>query len=121
MREEPLLAEVAKAVRASVALRLSDDPEHIVSLHTPPCVVPEDAAAARFFAPDLGLLVYDASGHAFRLEASSMEGGAFPAPCVGCALRPRCGGMRADYLARHGALELRPQRLLDAKRGVDVP
>lgn len=114
LREEPLLSEVAEAVRASVALGLSTDPEHIVSLHTPPCVLREEAVAARFFAPDLGLLVHDASGRAFRLEASSMEGGAFPAPCVGCALRPRCGGMRADYLARHGAFELRPQRLLDA-------
>lgn len=114
LREEPLLSEVAEAVRASVALGLSTDPEHIVSLHTPPCVLREEAVAARFCAPDLGLLVHDASGRAFRLEASSMEGGAFPAPCVGCALRPRCGGMRADYLARHGAFELRPQRLLDA-------
>ena len=111
LREEPLLSEVAEAVKASVALRLSTDVEHIISLHTPPCVLRDEAVAARFFAPELGLLVQDASGRAFRLEASEMEGGTFPSRCEGCQLRPRCGGMRAGYLARHGDGELLPERV----------
>jgi MoaA/NifB/PqqE/SkfB family radical SAM enzyme len=109
LREEPRLSEVAAAVRAACDLGLSEDPEHIVSLHTPPCFLRGDAARARFFAPELGLLVHDASGRRFRLEDSAMEGGAFPPRCEGCALRSRCGGMRADYLARHGDTELQPE------------
>ena len=109
--EEPHLAEVARAVSASVALGLSNDAEHIVSLHTPPCLLRDEARVARFFAPDLGLLVHDASGRAFRLESSEMEGGVFPSACDGCALRPRCGGMRAGYLSRHGDNELLPVRV----------
>ena len=111
LREEPLLCEVAHAVKASIALGLSLDAEHIVSLHTPPCVLRDEAVAARFFAPDLGLWVHDASGRAFRLEASEMEGGTFPLRCEGCVLRSRCGGLRAGYLARHGDGELVPKRV----------
>lgn len=103
--EEPRIAEVEAALAATLALRLFDDPEHLVSLHTPACRTPE---RARFFAPDLGLLVHDAGGGSFRLEASPLEGGSHPPPCDGCTLRPRCMGLRAGYLARHGDGELRP-------------
>lgn len=107
--EEARLSEVAAAVHEAEALALSEDPEHIVSLHTPPCLLKGAAARARFFAPELGLVVHDASGRKFRLETSAMEGGAFSARCEGCVLRSRCGGLRADYLARHGDAELRPE------------
>lgn len=107
--EEPRLAEVARAVEEALALGLSSDPEHVLSLHTPPCTLDGVASGARFFAPDLELLIHDASGHWFRLEDSEIEGGTYPEPCGGCALRPRCGGVRAAYVARHGVGELRPR------------
>ena len=108
VREEARLGEVASSVAESLALGLSTDPAHIVSLHTPPCLLRGDAERARFFAPELGLLVHDASGRRFRLETSEIEGGAFSARCAGCTLRSRCSGVRADYLARYGDAELRP-------------
>ncbi|UJR84364.1 radical SAM protein [Sandaracinus amylolyticus] len=102
LAEEPRIAEVARAVRDT---RGAD----VTSLHTPPCAIDDDAAGARFFAPELGLLVHDASGHRFRLESSEIEGGTFTPRCDGCTLRPRCNGVRASYLARHGDAELRPR------------
>jgi MoaA/NifB/PqqE/SkfB family radical SAM enzyme len=108
LREEPRMTEIARAVEETLALGLSDDPLHVVSLHTPPCLLRDGAARARFFAPDLALLVHDASGRSFRLEESEMEGGTYPSRCAGCTLRSRCGGMRRAYLDRHGDDELRP-------------
>lgn len=112
LAEEPRWSEMAAAVRETLALGLSDDPDHLVSLHSPPCTL--ESARARFFAPELGLLVHDASGHRFRLETSEIEGGTWPARCGGCALRPRCNGVRAGYVARHGDAELRPRAPLAA-------
>lgn len=109
LAEEPLLSDVARAVEATLALGLSSDPEHLVALHLPPCTLSEDAARARFYPPDLGLSIHDASGAQFRLEDSPMEGGAFSPRCQGCALRTRCNGLRAEYLRRHGDGELAPR------------
>lgn len=110
LAEEPRWSEVAAAIEATLALGLSGEPDHVVSLHSPPCTLDGDAARARFHAPDLGLLVHDASGRRFRLEDSEVEGGSYPPACEGCALRARCNGVRAAYVARHGAAELRPRR-----------
>lgn len=107
LAEEPRLDAVGAAIAATLALDLCADPAFLLSLHTPPCVTP---IAARFFAPDLGLTIHDASGRRFQLESSPIEGGAFAPPCTGCALRTRCLGVRAAYLARHGFSELRPER-----------
>lgn len=107
LAEEPRWSEVAAAIRDALALGLSDDPDHLLSLHSPPCTIHDADARARFFAPDLGLLVHDASGHRFRLETSEIEGGAWSPRCDGCALRTRCNGVRAAYLERHGDGELR--------------
>ncbi len=109
LAEEPRWSEAARAVGDALALGLSDDPDHLVSLHSPPCTLDDELARARFFAPELGLLVHDASGHRFRLESSEIEGGAWARRCAGCALRPRCNGVRAAYLERHGDAELRPR------------
>lgn len=109
LAEEPRWSEVARAVSETLALGLSDDPAHVISLHSPPCTVDDGLARARFFAPELGLLVHDASGHRFALESSEIEGGAWPARCGGCSLRPRCNGVRRAYLERHGDSELRPR------------
>jgi hypothetical protein len=109
LAEEPRWGEVASAIEATLALGLSNDPDHLISLHSPPCTLSEHAASARFFAPDLGLVVHDAGGSRFRLEDSPMEGGAYAEACDGCALRSRCNGVRREYLVRHGAGELRPR------------
>lgn len=112
LAEEPRWSEVARGVEEALLLGLADDdPEHVISLHTPPCTLDDRAARARFFAPELGLLVHDASGHRFALESSELEGGSFPAACEGCALRSRCNGVRAPYVARHGDRELTPRKL----------
>lgn len=108
LAEEPRWSEVAAGVEAALALGLSEDPEHVVSLHSPPCTL--DDPRARFYAPALGLVVHDASGHRFRLEDSEIEGGTFTPRCEGCGLRDRCNGVRAAYVGRHGDGELRPNR-----------
>ncbi|AKF03233.1 radical SAM protein [Sandaracinus amylolyticus] len=104
LAEEPRIADVARAVHDALAHG------EVVSLHTPPCALDDGDARARFFAPELGLLVHDATGRRFRLERSEIEGGAFAPRCDGCALRARCNGVRASYLSRHGEAELRPRR-----------
>ena len=109
LAEEPRLAEVAAAVERTLDLALADDPEHLVSLHSPPCTLRGRGERARFLARKLGLLVHDPGGSPFRLEESPIEGGHFSPRCDGCSLRPRCGGVRGDYLARHGDGELAPQ------------
>lgn len=107
LAEEPRWSEVAAGVEAALALGLSAEPEHVVSLHSPPCTL--DDPRARFYAPALGLVVHDASGHRFRLEESAIEGGTFTPRCAGCGLRGRCNGVRAEYVGRHGDGELRPR------------
>lgn len=109
LAEEPRLSEVARAIQATLALGLSSDPEHLIALHLPPCTLSDDASRSRFYAPDLGLLIHDASGGRFRLEDAPMEGGAYVPRCEGCALRSRCNGARAEYLGRHGDGELSPR------------
>lgn len=80
----------------------------ITSLHTPPCTVPEAQHAALFHAPDLGLLVANPGGHQFMLEESPIEGGTYLPGCAACKWRPRCGGLRAEYLRIHGESEFKP-------------
>lgn len=109
LAEEPRWSEVAASVEEALGLGISTDPEHLLSLHSPPCTLMGRAERARFFAPALGLIVHDASGHRFRLEDSAFEGGSYTPRCEGCALRPRCNGVRAAYVDRHGDAELRPQ------------
>ncbi|SRR5579883_970790 len=107
-REAPKIAEVMPHIVAAMDLRLSPRPDFITSLHTPPCTVPASHAAARFFAPDLGLLVTNPGGFRFPLEQSPIEGGVYFDRCHSCALRPRCGGARADYVALYGDEEFQP-------------
>lgn len=107
--ESPRIAEVMPALtRALAHLPPDAPPDALVSLHTPPCTIPEEHARLRFFAPTLGLRVVNPGGHAFMLEDSPMEGGAFLPRCARCALRPQCNGPRSSYLARYGDDEFRP-------------
>ncbi len=104
----PRIADVMPHLSAARALGLSTREDFITSLHTPPCTVPARDAAMRFYAPDLALRVSNPGGHEFRLEASPMEGGRYLEGCARCVHRPRCGGLRDDYLAAHGAQEFVP-------------
>jgi cyclic pyranopterin phosphate synthase len=106
--DEPRLAAVVAELARAQALGLSDDPAFLVSLHTPPCTLRGPLQAMAFHAPDLALEVVTPGSAPFALEASPIEGGAYLPGCAGCRLRPRCGGARAGYLARHGGAELWP-------------
>jgi hypothetical protein len=104
----PRIADVVPHLSAAMALGLSDRADFLTSLHTPPCTVPAGDRACLFFARELGMRVVNPGGHSFMLETSPMEGGRYLDGCAGCAFRPRCGGIREDYLARFGAEEFRP-------------
>jgi MoaA/NifB/PqqE/SkfB family radical SAM enzyme len=101
----PRLSDVARAVTAAMDAHPTLE---IVSLHTPPCVVPGSHHRCLFHAAELGLLVVNPGGHSFMLEESAIEGGTFLPRCAGCSHRATCGGLRADYLAIHGDSEIEP-------------
>jgi cyclic pyranopterin phosphate synthase len=106
--EVPRISDVIPELRAALALGLSDAPDFIQSLHTPPCTLGAELARCRFFAPDLALVVANPGGHRFRLEESPIEGGHYLERCAGCRERARCGGIRVDYIAVHGDEEFQP-------------
>lgn len=108
--EVPRLEDVAAGVVGAMDLGLSSRADFVTSLHTPACFVPETHDACLFHAPDLDLLVANPDGHAFLLQDSPMEGGTYLDVCASCTSRPRCTGMRADYLRVHGAGAMRPRR-----------
>jgi hypothetical protein len=105
----PRISDVMPALAEAVALGLSPRPDFITSLHTPPCTVPRELSACLFHAADLQLVVANPGGHRFRLEESPIEGGHYLARCSSCTLRPRCGGIRKDYLTIHGDSEFQPE------------
>lgn len=100
--EVPSFEELAPWLARVAALGLEGPDGLVTSLHTPACVLPEAAQSMVFFPRELGLRVVDASGHGFMLEESPMEGGVYLEGCEACALRPRCGGFRSDYLRLRG-------------------
>lgn len=106
--EVPRISEVMPHLVAAMAQRLSDRPDFVTSLHTPPCTVPSRHHACLFHAASLHMLVANPGGHAFRLEESPIEGGLYLDRCASCAARPRCGGIRADYVRIHGDSEFQP-------------
>ena len=99
----------------------------LASLNTPACLLPPEAWDAVFDAVGMGLVVVNPGGKAFPLETSSIEQGTYLPACATCALRPRCAGMRSDYVAVHGDAEFQPvpTRLADRLRGrgtnLDLP
>ncbi len=101
----PRMSELVPRIQAALDLGLSERPDFITSLHTPPCVVPEAMHRVLFHAAALDLLVANPGGYAFKLEASPIEGGYYHPGCAGCRFRARCGGMRRDYVAIHGEAE----------------
>jgi cyclic pyranopterin phosphate synthase len=99
----------------------------LASLNTPACLLPVEAWDTVFDAVGMGLVVVNPGGKAFALETSSIEQGVHLPVCAECALRPRCGGMRSDYVAVHGDAEFRPvptelaERLAGRGSNLDLP
>lgn len=107
--EVPRIADVIPYLREAAALGLSDRPDFITSLHTPPCTVPDALRACLFDAKALDLWVTNPGGRAFPLSSSPIEGGLYFEGCSDCPDRGRCSGARADYVAIYGDSEFRPR------------
>jgi MoaA/NifB/PqqE/SkfB family radical SAM enzyme len=105
--EVPRMSDVVPALVAAVEAN-ADARFELVSLHTPACVLPEALHGALFDAAGFGMRVVNPGGHAFDLADSPIEGGYFLPGCAQCRHRPRCNGLRRDYLAVHGEDEFRP-------------
>jgi cyclic pyranopterin phosphate synthase len=106
--EVPRMRDVVPLLVTALEAHASLGPDFLVSLHTPPCVLPEAQHGALFDASNFGMRVVNPGGHAFDLADSPMEGGHFLPGCARCRYRPRCNGLRRDYLAVHGAEEFQP-------------
>jgi cyclic pyranopterin phosphate synthase len=115
----PALLEAREAAHAAGAT--------LASLNTPACLLPPEAWDTVFDAVGMGLVVVNPGGKAFPLETSTIEQGVHMAVCADCALRPRCAGIRSDYLAVHGDAEFHavPAELADRLQGrgtnLDLP
>ena len=105
--EVPRMRDVVPGLAAAQA-HASLGADFLVSLHTPACVLPPAQYGALFDAPGFGMRVVNPGGYAFDLADSPMEGGRFLPGCARCRYRPRCNGLRGDYLAVHGEAEFQP-------------
>lgn len=95
---EELVGPLAAATRAAEELGVE-----LKSLHTPPCWLPAGERAVAWSARELDLWVANpGQPQPMRLEASTMEGGAWLPGCDTCAERARCGGPRPDSLELFG-------------------
>ena len=106
--ELPRISEIVPHIVAAMDLKLSDRPDFITSLHTPPCTIPPTHHACLMPTAEWGLLVTNPGGFRFMLEESPIEGGVFFDRCQTCKYRPRCSGARRDYVAIHGDAEFQP-------------
>lgn len=79
----------------------------LCSLASPHCTLPTAAWDLLFDAAGMDMLVVNPGGHAFKMEQSRLEAGAFHAVCQQCAVRAFCHGLRPDYVSVHGHGELR--------------
>jgi cyclic pyranopterin phosphate synthase len=57
--------------------------------------------------PGADLVTVVTPDEVFDLKNSRLTGGLKPAGCEGCKYREVCPGLRPDYVARHGADEVR--------------
>ncbi len=107
--EVPRMRDVVPAIaEAWSAHAPSLGADFLVSLHTPACVLPPAQHGALFDAPGFGMRVVNPGGYGFDLADSPMEGGRYLPGCAQCRHRPRCNGLRSDYLAVHGGSEFQP-------------
>ncbi len=107
--EVPRVTDAVAQLERARALDLAGGTRNfLTSLHTPPCTVPKSCADALFFPAELDLVVANPGGHRFRLETSPIEGGHYTERCASCVMRPRCNGLRLDYVRLHGDAEFQP-------------
>ena len=106
--EVPRMLDVVPALAAAQAAHASRGSDFLMSLHTPACVLPPALHGAVFDAAAFGMRVVNPGGYAFDLADSPMEGGRYLPGCARCRHRPRCNGLRSDYLAVHGESEFQP-------------
>ena len=104
--EVPRIADLHVYLRAAAAAADAAGVE-LVSLHTPPCSLPDDLRGRWQGARELRLEVVDPGGRIFPLETSPFEGSAH-ASCRTCDMNQRCAGPRADYIRLHGDAEFAP-------------
>ncbi|MBR57703.1 MAG: hypothetical protein CMH54_06545 [Myxococcales bacterium] len=109
-RQVPRISEVMPFIMEAMDLGLSDRPDFISSLHTPPCTIPKSHRACQFHAADLDLLVANPNNYSFWLEESPIEGGHYFDRCRDCVEKPDCGGARIDYVRVHGDEEFQPTK-----------
>lgn len=108
LAEVPRMRDVVPALAAAQEAHAALGADFLVSLHTPACVLPSAQHGALFDAQGFGMRVVNPGGYAFDLADSPMEGGRFLPGCAQCRHRPRCNGLRSDYLAVHGEAEFQP-------------
>jgi cyclic pyranopterin phosphate synthase len=77
----------------------------VVSLHVPRCLLPGYEDHVRHPGADLVTVV--TPDDTFDLSSSKLAGGVKPAACSGCVHHDVCPGLRPDYIAVHGASEVR--------------
>ena len=104
--EVPRIADLHVHLRAAAAAADVAGVE-LVSLHTPPCSLPDDLRGRWQGAHELRLEVVDPSGRTFPLETSPFEGSAH-ASCRTCDMHQRCAGPRVDYCGCTGTQSSRP-------------
>lgn len=78
------------------------------ALHLPRCFLPGYEEHVRHPGDELVTVV--TPDEVFDLKDSRLAGGVKPEGCAGCRHFDRCPGLRPDYIARHGADEVRAVR-----------
>ena len=100
----PRLPEVAARAREAFDAGRQGGFE-VVALHVPRCFLPGYEEHVRHPGADLVTVV--TPDEVFELKSSRLTGGVKPAGCEGCRHFDACPGLRPDYVARHGAGEVR--------------
>lgn len=92
------------------------------SLHIPPCMLGEHADLA--FNPALDRVRVVSPDAVFDLADSAITPRRHVPACEGCPHRPRCGGLRPDYIAQYGDIEVAAARgvapSIEAKRRLSI-
>ncbi|WP_050429489.1 radical SAM protein [Chondromyces crocatus] len=100
----PRLSEVATEIRGACDDARAGGYE-VWSLHVPRCFLPGHEEHVRHPGDDLVTVV--TPDEVFDLKDSRLAGGVKPEGCTGCQHVGRCPGLRQDYIAVHGAGEVR--------------